>query len=85
MKVALGSDHAGFELKEHLKTQLHRLGHEVLDLGTHFTVSVDYPDYAEAVGLAICDRKAQRGILECGNRVIPSPDDRARLLAGNRH
>ena len=69
MKVTLGADHAGFELKERIKTHVLELGHEVLDLGTHSTVAVDYPDFAEAVGLAIRDRRAERGILVCGSGV----------------
>jgi RpiB/LacA/LacB family sugar-phosphate isomerase len=69
MKIAIGADHAGFELKEHVKAQLGKLRHEVLDLGTHDTKSVDYPDFAEAVGLAVRDGKAERGILVCGSGV----------------
>ena len=69
MKIALGSDHAGFELKERVKTLLQDLKHEVLDLGTAHTKAVDYPDYAEAVGLAVRDDKAERGILVCGSGV----------------
>ena len=53
MRVAIGSDHAGFDMKEALKDYLGVLQHEVLDLGTHDRVAVDYPDYAEAVGLAV--------------------------------
>jgi RpiB/LacA/LacB family sugar-phosphate isomerase len=69
MKIALGADHAGFELKEHVKTLLAELKHEVLDLGTGSCEPVDYPDFAEAVGLAVCDGKAERGILVCGSGV----------------
>lgn len=69
MKIALGADHAGFELKERVKTLLQDLKHEVLDLGTASTKAVDYPDYAEAVGLAVRDGKAERGILVCGSGV----------------
>ncbi len=53
MRVAIGSDHAGFHLKETLKTYLTGLRHSVLDLGTYSTAPVDYPDFAEAVGLAV--------------------------------
>ena len=49
MRVAVGSDHAGFELKEGLKVFLRELGHEIVDVGTHNTKPVDYPDYARAV------------------------------------
>jgi RpiB/LacA/LacB family sugar-phosphate isomerase len=69
MKVALGADHAGFDLKERIKVRLQEQRHEVLDLGTHSTKAVDYPDFAEAVGLAVRDGKAQRGILVCGSGV----------------
>ena len=69
MKIALGSDHAGFELKESVKALLSKEKHEVLDLGTHNTDPVDYPDFAEAVGLAVRDAKANRGILVCGSGV----------------
>ncbi len=69
MKIALAGDHAGFELKERIKTFLQGLGHEVLDLGTSSTAPVDYPDFAEAVGLAVREGKAERGILCCGSGV----------------
>jgi RpiB/LacA/LacB family sugar-phosphate isomerase len=69
MKIAIGADHAGFELKECVKAKLRGLKHDVLDLGTHDTKSVDYPDFAEAVGLAVRDGKAERGILMCGSGV----------------
>jgi ribose 5-phosphate isomerase B len=69
MKVALGADHAGFELKEHVKAHLLEQRYDVLDLGTHSTDAVDYPDFAEAVGLAVRDGRAARGILVCGSGV----------------
>jgi RpiB/LacA/LacB family sugar-phosphate isomerase len=69
MKIAIAADHAGFELKEQVKAHLLKLKHRVLDLGTHDTKSVDYPDYAEAVSLAVRDGKAKRGILMCGSGV----------------
>lgn len=69
MKIAVGSDHAGFELKEAVKQLLLELKHDVLDLGTHSTEPVDYPDFAEAVGLAVRDGKAERGVLCCGSGV----------------
>jgi RpiB/LacA/LacB family sugar-phosphate isomerase len=70
MKIALSADHAGFELKDHVKAYLQELKHEVLDLGTHdSTHPVDYPDYAEAVGVAIRDGQAERGIVICGSGV----------------
>ena len=69
MKIAVGADHAGFELKERVKEQLLEQKYEVLDLGTHSTAAVDYPDFAEAVGLSVRDAKAERGILVCGSGV----------------
>src|SRR5262245_57071016 len=69
MKIAIGGDHAGFELKERVKELLLELKHEVLDLGTCGMEPVDYPDFAEAVGLAVRDEKADRGILVCGSGV----------------
>src|SRR5439155_5989731 len=69
MKIALGADHAGFELKERVKKHLLSLKHEVLDLGAHSAAPVDYPDFAEALGLAVRDGKAERGILLCGSGV----------------
>ncbi len=69
MKIAIGADHAGFELKECVRAHLLMLKHQVIDLGTHGTKPVDYPDYAEAVGLAVRDGHAERGILMCGSGV----------------
>ena len=69
MKIAIGADHAGFELKESVKALLVNLRHEVIDLGTRNTEPVDYPDFAEAVGLAIRKGNAARGILVCGSGV----------------
>jgi RpiB/LacA/LacB family sugar-phosphate isomerase len=69
MKVAVGADHAGFELKARVKARLRELKHDVLDLGTRNTKPVDYPDFAEAVGMAVRDGKAERGILMCGSGV----------------
>jgi RpiB/LacA/LacB family sugar-phosphate isomerase len=69
MKIAIGADHAGFQLKEQVKSLLLALKHEVVDLGTADTEPVDYPDFAEAVGLAVRDGKAGRGILVCGSGV----------------
>lgn len=69
MKVAVASDHAGFELKCRLVTWLVDDGHEVLDLGTDGPAPVDYPDYAEAVGHAITGGRSERGVLVCGSGV----------------
>jgi len=69
MRIAIGSDHAGFELKSVLAKQLRELGHEVVDVGTNNTQPVDYPDFAEAVGKAVLDGRAERGVLICGSGV----------------
>jgi len=69
MPIALGADHAGYELKDILRGDLRAQGHEVIDLGTDGPAPVDYPDFAEAVGLAILDGRAARGILVCGSGV----------------
>jgi RpiB/LacA/LacB family sugar-phosphate isomerase len=69
MRLALGSDHAGFELKNRLAAQLREAGHEVLDVGTHDTAPVDYPDFAAAVGNAVLQGRAERRILICGSGV----------------
>jgi ribose 5-phosphate isomerase B len=67
MRIAIGADHAGFELKEQLKQRIADAGHAVLDLGTDSTESVDYPDYSAAVGRAILAGRADRGIVVCGS------------------
>jgi ribose 5-phosphate isomerase B len=69
MRVAIGADHAGYPLKQVLIPFLEGLGHAVTDLGTHSTDPVDYPDYAEAVGLAVLDGNVDRGVLICGSGV----------------
>jgi transaldolase/glucose-6-phosphate isomerase len=69
MRIAIGSDHAGFELKEAVKAFLIEDKREVLDVGTYGKESVDYPDYAEAVGTALREYRAERGILFCGSGV----------------
>jgi len=67
--VALGADHAGFPLKEYLKTWLIGRGYDVVDLGTQSAESVDYPDFAVGVGSAVTAGKADRGILVCGTGI----------------
>ena len=69
MRIAIGADHAGFELKELVKRSLVEEHHEVLDVGTHNADAVDYPDYAAAVGTALRQHRADRGILVCGSGV----------------
>ena len=67
MRVAIGADHAGFEMKRDLAGCLARAGHEVLDLGTHSSAPVDYPDISEAVSQAVRNGQADRGIVVCGS------------------
>src|SRR5437868_10653140 len=69
MKIAIASDHAGFELKEKLKRFLAAGGWQLEDEGTHSTESVDYPDFAQKVGEAIARKKADLGILVCGSGI----------------
>lgn len=78
MKVAIGSDHAGFELKEYVKALLQGLGHEVADVGTHSEASVDYPDFANAACGEVLRGRAERAVLVCGSGVGMS-------MAANRH
>lgn len=67
MRVAVGADHAGFEMKRDLSGALAQQGHEILDLGTHSSAAVDYPDIAEAVATAIRNGQVDRGIIVCGS------------------
>jgi ribose 5-phosphate isomerase B len=67
MRIAIGADHAGFELKEHVVGVLRAAGHDVVDLGTHSTESVDYPPICAAVGRAVRDGDAERGIVIGGS------------------
>ncbi len=67
MIIALGSDHAGFDLKQELLAQVRELGHEVVDCGTDSTAPVDYPDFARKVGEAVASGQAERGVLICGS------------------
>lgn len=70
MKLAIGSDHAGYLLKAHLVTFLRAQGHDVLDLGTdNATDSVDYPDFAQAVAKKVTAGEVKRGIVVCGSGV----------------
>ncbi len=69
MKIALGADHGGFELKEAIKARLLEKGHEVEDKGTHSLESCDYPDYAKAVALDVAAGQSDRGILVCGTGI----------------
>lgn len=69
MRIAVGSDHAGFRLKSIISAFLTEWGHEVADFGCHDTASVDYPDIAQAVGLAVVSGQCGRGVLICSNGV----------------
>ena len=69
MKIAIGSDHRGFEAKRRLAAFLRTLQHEVLDLGPEGSDSVDYPDFAFEVSRAVSDGRVQRGILICGTGI----------------
>jgi ribose 5-phosphate isomerase B len=67
MRIAIGSDHAGFPLKDHLASSLAAAGHAVTDLGTHSTDPVDYPDFAAKVARAVAAETVDRGIVVCGS------------------
>jgi RpiB/LacA/LacB family sugar-phosphate isomerase len=69
MRVALASDHAGFELKKRLQAHLVSRGYEVLDLGGYDDAPSDYPDHAEAAGTAVVEHRADRAIVVCGSGV----------------
>ncbi|MBO6937841.1 MAG: ribose 5-phosphate isomerase B [Deltaproteobacteria bacterium] len=78
MKVFLGSDHAGFALKEVLEAALGELGHEAVDLGAHSTESVDYPDFGHRVAEAVLENEGSVGVLVCGSGIGIS-------MSANRH
>ena len=67
--IAIGSDHAGFEMKEALKAHLKDRGYEVQDFGTDSDASCDYPEFAKAVSHAVADGKAEKGVLICGTGI----------------
>ncbi|MGA9057180.1 MAG: ribose 5-phosphate isomerase B [Terriglobia bacterium] len=69
MRIAIASDHAGFKLKQDLVKYLGELGYTVVDLGTNSEDPVDYPDYAAAIGHAVLEGAAERGVLICGSGV----------------
>ncbi len=69
MRIVVGADHRGYELKDEIAAALKRAAHEVLDVGTNSADSVDYPDYARAIGEALTDGRAERGVLVCGSGV----------------
>jgi ribose 5-phosphate isomerase B len=67
MRIAVGADHAGYEMKRDLAAAMAQQGHEILDVGTHSTAAVDYPDIAEAVATAIRNGQVDRGVIVCGS------------------
>jgi ribose 5-phosphate isomerase B len=69
MKIAVGCDHAGFPLKQIVLDAVRASGHEPIDMGTHSTESVDFPDFTEKVGRAIQSGEAERGIIVCGSGI----------------
>ncbi|MEC9488538.1 MAG: ribose 5-phosphate isomerase B [Halanaerobium sp.] len=69
MKIAIGSDHGGYNLKEQIKVLLDELGHHYRDFGTDSKESVDYPDYARQVGRAVASKECDKGILICGTGI----------------
>lgn len=76
--IAIGCDHGGFELKEHIKKHLEEMGEEYKDYGTYSEESVDYPDCAAPVCKAVSDKTADKGILICGTGIGIS-------IAANKH
>ncbi|MCI0461299.1 MAG: ribose 5-phosphate isomerase B [Gemmataceae bacterium] len=69
MKIAIGSDHRGFEVKRRIKSLLEQLGHEVADMGADNSESADYPDFAFRVAQAVGEGRVERGILVCGTGI----------------
>lgn len=69
MKVAIGSDHGGLDLKEAVISVLKELGHELVDMGAYDRNSVDYPDFAEKVGAAVVAGEVEQGVLICGTGI----------------
>lgn len=77
-RIPIASDHAGFEMKEHLRGVLAKMGYEVEDIGTHSAASTDYPDYAHPLAAKVESGEAKRGVLLCGTGLGMS-------YAANRH
>jgi len=69
MKIAVGSDHRGFEAKQQIKAMIEQLGHECIDVGTSDSNPVDYPDLAYMAAMAVSNKQAQRAILVCGTGI----------------
>ena len=69
MRIAIASDHGGFDAKEQLRTWLEQAGHECVDFGCNSTDSVDYPDYAVPVAESVATGRCERGVLVCGTGI----------------
>ena len=69
LKIAIGADHGGFELKQSVVAKLRDMGHTVVDMGTESTASVDYPEFADQVCAQVLDGEVQFGILVCGTGI----------------
>lgn len=69
MKIAIASDHRGFDVKRRIVTLVSQLGHEVIDMGPEGSASVDYPDFAFQVAEAVSEKRVERGILVCGSGI----------------
>ena len=69
MRIALSADHAGFDLKDQLAAWLAEAGHEIIDLGTNSSDSVEYPDFGARLGEALASGRAERGIAVCGSGI----------------
>jgi ribose 5-phosphate isomerase B len=69
MRIAVGSDHAGFHLKEHVRQVLQSAGHDIVDVGTGTPDSVDYPRFAEEASRLVAGGEAERAVLACGSGV----------------
>ena len=70
MKIVIGADHAGFDLKEKLRGEMERAGHELVDVGAHeYDAHDDYPDFAAAVARAVVNGEGEKGIFVCGSGV----------------
>ena len=69
MRIAIGSDHRGYDVKRRIRSLLEQMGHEVLDLGTDSNENVDYPDFAFQVAQAVAEGRVERGVLVCGTGI----------------